>query len=458
MEPERKSEKSRTRAVSPARQAAFEVLRRVESEAAFASVLLASLTKLSREDQALAQEITLGVLRHQKTLDYFIEKYAKRPPEKLDAPVRIALRLGLYQLRFLTRVPPSAAVNESVNLVKLARKTSAAPMVNATLRNAARNPNDRGGEGIKDNLERVSVELSHPRWMLRRWVAEFGEDEAKKLAMANNQPPHAAFRVNTLRATIEGVVAVLEKERARAMPSELVSGAFVLEGSAALLAQFAEAGLIYIQDEASQLVSLLLDAKPGQRVLDMCAAPGSKTSHIAALTEDGAQIVACDLYPHRLATLAATCKRLGIGSVDALALDATCELPFVEGSRQFDRVLIDAPCTGTGTLRRNPEIKWRLAPGDIKRLADVQLALLARGAGALALGGRLVYSTCSLEREEDEDVVTRFLELNEDFQIIQPAAPITASADCVTAEGFVRTFPHRHHTDGFFAAVLERKS
>ncbi len=439
-------------AVSPARRAAFDILRRVEADGSYASALLASLVNLSREDRALAQELTLGVLRHQKTLDYFIERYSQRKIKKLDLPVVIALRLGLYQIRFLSRIPQSAAVNESVNLVKVARKMSATGMVNAALRNAARNLNEKAGEAIKDKFERLAVELSHPRWMLERWTANFGEDEMQHLALANNQTPETSFRVNTLRANSEEILAKLEVEGVKTRASKIADGAFVIEsGHASALTPFVEEGLIYIQDEASQLVSLLLDVKPDQRILDMCAAPGSKTSHIAALTQNQAKIIACDIHAHRLETLVINCYRLGVTSVEAVALDATHELPFAEGAN-FDRVLIDAPCTGTGTLRRNPEIKWRLAPDDIKRLAEIQITLLERGARMLGAGGRLIYSTCSVEREENEEVVQRFLESKAQFQLVKTDAPM----DCLTPEGFVRTFPHKHGTDGFFAAVIEK--
>jgi 16S rRNA (cytosine967-C5)-methyltransferase len=442
-------------AISPARRAAFDILRRVASEGAYAAPLVAALagTELSREDRALAQELTLGVLRWQSALDYFIERYAGRPVRKLDAAVLIALRLGLYQLRFLSRIPASAAVNESVNLVKRARAASAAPMVNAVLRRAAREASEAAGQHLSDPLERLAVEVSHPRWLLERWIAAFGEGEARELAMANNQPPPVAFRAGTLRAATDEVMARLEGEGMRLRKSAVAPGAFVVEDGAMMaLAQAVERGDAYIQDEASQLVSLLLAPASGERILDLCAAPGSKSSHIAALAGASSWVVACDIHPHRLATLAMTCKRLGIESVAPVALDATRPLPLLASAPPFDRVLIDAPCSGTGTLRRNPEIKWRLAPEDILRLADVQLSLLGRATENLKPGGRLVYSTCSMEREENEAVVGRFLESGAPFRLVMPDAP----GDFITTEGFVRTFPHRGGADGFFAAVMEK--
>lgn len=439
--------------ISPARRAAFDILLRVETEGSYASVLLAGVINLSREDRALAQELTLGVLRQQKTLDYFIERYTQRKIKKLDIPVVLALRLGLYQIRFLSRIPQSAAVNESVNLVKKARKMSATGMVNAALRNAARHLEEKSGDTIKDKLERLSIESSHMPWMLAHWAASFGEDEMQSLALANNQTPETAFRVNTLRAGNEETLARLEAEGVKMRPSKIANGAYVIEsGHASALNAFADEGLIYIQDEASQLVSLLLDVKPDQHILDMCAAPGSKTSHIAALTQNRAQITACDIHAHRLETLIANCQRLGVTSVKTVQLAAVEELPFAN-SEKFDRILIDAPCTGTGTLRRNPEIKWRLMPDDIKRLAEIQYTLLEKGAQLLTDGGRLIYSTCSLEREENEEVVQKFLKANTEFHLVQSTGP----DDCVTAEGFVRTFPHRQGTDGFFAAVIKKQ-
>lgn len=441
--------------VSPARRTAFDMLSRVEVERAYASVMVAALPEsdLSREDRALAQEITLGVLRWQRSLDYFIERYSGRSIARLDLPVVIALRVGLYQLRHLTRVPQAAAVNESVNLVRRARVASAVPMVNAVLRQASRRLEETAGGGILDPLERASVELSHPQWMIERWQSVFGRDETRQLALANNTPPATAFRVNTLRTSVNEALTDLNAEGVYVRESHVAHGAFVVEsGRAPALIQAAQRGMIYFQDEASQLVSILLEPRSGQRVLDLCAAPGSKTSHIAALTDDGAWIVACDRHHHRLTTLRAMCERLGVQSIDALALDATSVLPFVAGRQEFDRVLVDAPCSGTGTLSGNPEIKWRLTPDDMTRLAELQHSLLERGASAVASSGRLVYSTCSIEREENEEVVRDFLKGTTLFKVIEPNAP----AGLITTDGFVRTFPHRDGTDGFFAAAFER--
>jgi 16S rRNA (cytosine967-C5)-methyltransferase len=442
--------------VSPARRMAMELLYRVEAEGAFASVLIASIPEpsLERRDRALVQELVLGVLRWRKTLDYFIERYTGRPPSQLDLQVLIALRLGLYQLRYLSRVPASAAVDESVKLVRLARLSSASGLVNAVLRRAARSIADLPGSEIADPIEKLAVQTAHPAWMLERWMKALGPSETHSLALANNRAPNVAFRVNTLRAQPEEALAALERAGVQFHTSAMTPGAYIADqGSALASTAPAREGLIYVQDEASQLVSLLLDPKPGERVLDLCAAPGSKTSHIAALAGRDSTIVACDLHPHRLRTLVSSCIKLNAGSVDAVALDATCDLPFTCAASPFDRVLVDAPCSGTGTLRENPEIKWRLSAPDIARMAEVQLKLLETGVRAVGPGGRLVYSTCSIELEENERIIRKLLEQGAPFDIMKP----DAGAGLVTTDGFIRTYPHQHGSDGFFAAVLKRK-
>ena len=439
---------------SPARRVAFDILRRVETESAYASVLLASLPPdaLSREDLALAHEIVLGVLRWQGTLDFFIQRYSNRSIARMDSSVVIALRMGIYQLRYLERVPAAAAVNESVALVRRARIASAAGFANAVLRKVASKPNEPAGVGIDDSLLRLAAEVSHPVWLLARWASQFGDHEAELLASANNTPPRTAFRINTRATSTENILTRLEAEGIEVRSSIIAPGAFVVErGRIGRRSTLVSDGSIYLQDEASQAVSFLLDPKPGDRILDLCAAPGSKTSHLALLASDRAWIAACDLRPARLATVIATCRRMGITSVSPVAANADGLLPFDNNTR-FDLILVDAPCSGTGTLRQNPEIKWRLSESDIERLSVLQLRLLRQSSALLRTGGRLVYSTCSLERDENEAVVTEFLKHETAFLLNPTIVPATFR----TAEGFLRTFPHRHGTDGFFAAVIER--
>ncbi|HEX7957988.1 MAG TPA: transcription antitermination factor NusB, partial [Pyrinomonadaceae bacterium] len=319
-----KSQGGGGRAVSPARRAAFEILRRVEEEGAFAAPLLANLPEeLSTEDRALCYELTLGVLRRQLWLDRTLEHFAGRAAGKLDAPVRRALRVGLFQLRFLARVPAHAAVNESVNFAHSAGLRSAAPFINAVLRRATRETEFDPAAGVEDPLERIAVETSHPPWLVRRWAAAFGTEEAAAFAAANNDPAPAAFRVNTLKADADSLLEELRAAGVELSPSEVAPGGWrVVGGAGARLRALAAEGLVYLQDEASQLVAHVLGARAGERVLDACAAPGSKTTQIAALASDRALVVAGDLYAHRLRVVEEAAARQGLRNVLPVVLDA----------------------------------------------------------------------------------------------------------------------------------------
>jgi 16S rRNA (cytosine967-C5)-methyltransferase len=441
----------KSNSVSPARLTAFEILRRV-GEGAYASVLLASREEgLSSLDRALCHELVMGVLRRQLWLDRLIEHYANRKVAGLDESVRIILRIGLYQLRFLSRVPASAAVNESVNLVHFARLRSAGSFVNAVLRRATREPAVDPATDIHDPLEWLSVATSHPLWLIERWTKAIGSAETQALAYANNKPAPVAFRVVKSRAQEADVCETLRASGAELIPSKVSPGAWRVSGAGSLLAEFTAAGKVYVQDEASQLVASQLDVQPGQRVLDLCAAPGSKTTQLADLGLDSAVIVAADLHEHRLRTLVSSAEIQGLRSIHCVALDGLQPLPFAEGT--FDRVLVDAPCSGTGTLRRNPEIRWRISPADIADLAGRQKQLLFNAARVVRPGGRLIYSTCSVEHEENEDVVRTFLENNETFRLIE----LTLNGTVKTSLGKARTWPHRQGTDGFFISAFERK-
>jgi 16S rRNA (cytosine967-C5)-methyltransferase len=440
--------------ISPARRAAFNILRRVEEESAYASVLLAADDEGMRaEDRALCYELVMGCLRWQLWLDSLIEHYAGRSAASLDAPVRRALRLGLYQLRFLTRIPASAVVNEAVNMAYSARVRSAAGFINAVLRRAAREPDFDPAALIEDPLARISVVTSHPVWLIERWAKAFGIDEAKAFAQANNEAPPVAFRLSGQTSGASETLEKLKSAGAILTPSRIAPDAWRIEGAGGTLRELARAGAVYIQDEASQLVAHVLDAKAGERVLDACAAPGSKTTHIAGRTRDLRLLVAGDLHFHRLQTVREACARLHVNHVSLVEYDATAALPFA--GRVFERVLVDAPCTGTGTLRRNPEIRWRISNSDVTELAGRQQRILRSAAQTVASGGRLVYSTCSVEPEENESVVEAFLSENEEFRPLQ----LTVAERLQNERGTTaRTWPQRDGADGFFIAAFARRS
>ncbi|MCS6816461.1 MAG: 16S rRNA (cytosine(967)-C(5))-methyltransferase RsmB [Blastocatellia bacterium] len=440
--------------LSPARKLAFRVLRRVAAQGSRASDLLASLQaeKLSERDRRLAYELVLGVLRWQRLLDHLIAHYSGRAPERLDEPIRIALRLGLYQLRFLERIPAYAAVSEAVALVKQYGPAWGAGLVNAVLRRAASAPDDRPWRKIADPIERASIEWSHPAWLVRKWVKDFGMEEALALLRANNQAPTITIRLNPLAAPDDEIMRALAHQEIEIEPSPYVPGAYrVRSGSLSPRVDAWQRGWIYVQEEASQLIAHIVAPEPGMRILEICAAPGSKTTHLAALMANRGMIVAGDRHFGRLRQLQLLAERLHVRIAHPVVFEGKDPLPLLPTER-FDRVLLDAPCSGTGTLRRHPEIKWRLTQEEVHRMAEQQKALLREAARWVAPGGWLIYSTCSLEQEENEEIVGAFLASQPEFRLVVPSV-----AEVFRTEGgYIRTFPHRHGMDGFFAAVLER--
>ena len=443
-----KAKRRQDASVSPARLAAFQILRRVD-EGAYASILLASQAEdLKPVDRALCHELVMGVLRRRLWLDRLIEHYSSRTVGSLDQGVAISLRLGLYQLRFLTRVPAAAAVNESVKLVRYARLRSAEGFVNAVLRRAAREP-DVDPAANATGVSRIAIETSHPEWLIQRWIDAFGADEAEAFAAANNLAPPVAFRI-VHSANESDVLERLRDAGATVTPSRIATGASRVTNGGSLLHELSQSGHIYIQDEASQLVPQILDAQLGQRVLDVCSAPGGKTTQIAGASED-LRVIAGDLHEHRLRTVRAAAGLQRIQNIHCVVLNAERPLPFPEAS--FDRVLVDAPCSGTGTLRHNPEIRWRISAESIRVLGSGQIRILLNASQMVRPGGRLVYSTCSVEPEENEAVISAFLSNEDSFAPIE----LSGNPDLVTPEGYIRTWPHRDDTDGFFIAAFERK-
>lgn len=418
--------------ISPARVAAFEILSKIETAKAFSSTLLPfHEEKLAAKDRALCHELTLGVLRKQIYLDRIIEKLTNG--KKLDSAVKIILRLALYQLGFLDKIPAHAAINDAVNLIQKAKKTSAKGFVNAVLRRFTR---EKIELGFADEIEKLSVETSHPRWLIEKWTAQFGAAETEKLARANNETPQLDFRFTA--KTTEAVKNSLRKEN--------------VENEKNYLRELAENGKIYFQDAASQMVAQAVDLKLGESFLDVCCAPASKFSLVNYLIGEPRRLfVGGDLYEQRLKTARKTCERVGAKNYQILAYDAEKCLPFADAS--FDAVLLDAPCSGTGTIRHNPEIRYFLRKDDFAELSAKQLSILENASKTVKPGGRLIYSTCSLETEENEAVAARFLAENAEFNIIKSNLPEIY----LTADGYARTFPARDRTDAFFVAAFSKR-
>ncbi len=424
--------------ISPARRSAFEILNRIDMDGAFSSVLLPNYeAELSLNDRGLCHELVLGILRRRIYLDKIIEHFSDK--KKLDMAVRNSLRLGAYQIIFLDKIPVYSAINESVNLVQTAGKTSAKGFVNAILRRISEKVPELK---FADEVERVSVETSHPRWLVERWIEEFGFSEAEQIATANNQIPRVSFRAG----------AANDQSQLDYQKSSIVEGGYLASSIDDKLRQMAEAGELYFQDEASQLVANAVSAHPHARFLDVCAAPGGKTTQVAKqyFEDQDACIVAGDLYESRVRLLRSTCERQKVRFVNIVRYDAEVAMPFA--NETFDIVLVDAPCSGTGTIRHSPEIRYFLKPGDFPELANKQRKILRNASNLVRRGGRLIYSTCSIQREENEDVCHGFLAETPTFSLRQPAVP----SRFLTTGGFARTFPHRDGTDGFFIAEFDR--
>jgi len=455
-------------AVSLSRKIAFDVLRRVEAEGAYASdVLHAELTaQVKPADAALATELVMGVLRWRRLLDFLLDRQMKKPVERLDLPVALALRMGAYQLRFLEKVPARAAVNESVELVKRARKLSAASLVNAVLRTIASDAKSSPEKYLPSGIsaaERIAILHSHPTWMVERWLARLGEVQTIALLDANNRAPRLSCAVHRADERDE-IIGALEKAGMRVEPGVLLKAAFSVTGGSPARTQAFRDGQISIQDEASQAIPLLLGVRESDRVLDLCAAPGGKTPALIRAAGNTGAVVAADRHAHRLRAMAAQFQRLGLQRAQLVELDATHALPF---RGEFNRILVDAPCSGTGTLARHPEIRWRLRPEQLAESSAQQKRMLGNALASLARGGRLVYSTCSIEPEENEDLVRAVLQESPAIRTVssieaaRTLAPYLASQvnapGLFSADDFFRTSPATHRTDGFFAAVLEKE-
>jgi 16S rRNA (cytosine967-C5)-methyltransferase len=338
-----------------------------------------------------------------------------------------------------------------VNLVHRACLRSAGALVNAVLRRAAREPEVDPAHDISDPIERLSIVSSHPRWLIERWSRAFGNETAESLVRANQQPPPTAFRVVTQRAREDEVITKLQASGAKLEPSGIAAHAWRISGGGRFFSELVASGAVYVQDEASQMVTQALEAKRGEHVLDLCSAPGSKATQIADGMNGLGSVIASDLHAHRLRTVSDTAKLHDLSIIQCLVLNGLNPLPFKESS--FQRVLVDAPCSGTGTLRRNPEIRWRISAHDIDDLSSRQKRLLLNASRVVKPGGRLVYSTCSVEPEENELVVQMFLENNINFSLVE-----LPFGGALMIPGTARTWPQLQDTDGFFLAAFERNS
>jgi 16S rRNA (cytosine967-C5)-methyltransferase len=446
--------------IAPARVAAYDALHRVQSGREDLPQALAHVRAgLGDErDRALALEIATGTLRWQAAFDHILTGATGRPVSRLDPEVLIILRLTLFQLFHLDRVPASAAVNDAVSLARRAGKRSAAPLVNAVLRRVSRQRSqpllperpvdDADTAGAQAYL---STTLSHPRWLIARWLARHGFQATEAWARFNNASAPLTLRVNPLRATMDSVVAALAMQGVRVEPGRFAADALIVVEGNPLLTTLAGDGSFFVQDEASQVVADFVGAERGECILDACASPGGKTTAMAAAMGDTGLVVAADFRERRVDLLARTVAVSGARSIRVLRANAEGPLPF---TARFDAVLVDAPCSGLGIVRRDPDVKWRRSESDLPPLAAAQRRLLQQAAEVVRPGGRLIYATCSSEPDENEDVVGAFLDDRADFRAGSPYLANPAAAALVDRAGRLRTLPHRDGLDAFFAATL----
>jgi 16S rRNA (cytosine967-C5)-methyltransferase len=437
--------------VAPARRCAYAVTRRVFEQGAYADRALQSEARdLDARDRALSMRLAYGAIQRRGTLDYVIERLSGRSPTRLDAPVLGALRLGLYELLYLDGAPDRAVVADCVELAKTQRG-SGHNLVNAVLRRAAR----EGavallGDLRDDTPKRAAIAHSHPRWLARLWWDELGPADACALMAANNEPGELALRVNTLCADPAAVAVGLE---APIHPDPELSEALVLDGPLDVHGSPTwSSGAIIAQSRAAMLVAHALDPQPGERVLDLCAAPGGKSTHLAALMHDRGEVLAVERNPARAKALGETARRLHAHCVRVDLADAALERR--EGA-VFDRVLVDPPCSGLGTLQARPDLRWRVTPAHVEQLAATQARILAAGAKALRPGGVLVYSTCTLSAAENDRQVELFMNQNSDF-VLEDLTHERQIHTHPRVPKVLLTMPHRDHTAGFFIARMRR--
>ncbi len=439
------------------RRAAAGVLGRVYGQGAYADITLSGvIDDLRPEDRGLATELVYGVLRRSITIDAIIEGISTVKIKKMETAVLMALRIGVYQIFFLSRVPDRAAVDESVRLVRGSQKKG---FVNAVLRKAAAEREKLALPGRDvDRITCLSIRGSHPKWMVSRWLSRYGEAGTEALLEANLATPRRTLRVNTLRVSVEDLLSKLKDLGVRAHACAHSPYAVDIE-SGALPPSLRGRGLFVAQDEASQIVPMLLSPLPGETILDACAAPGMKTTHMAEMMRNKGTIMAVDKYAGRLRALKDLARDLGITIIRPLLADST-KPGFLKMAPAplFDAILVDAPCSGLGVLARTPDIKLHRKESDISELAKTQKSLLKNLLPLLRPGGRLVYSVCTLEPEETDDVVEFFLRKHDEVYLEDAATLLPENCrGLVDKEGCLRTLPHRDNMDGFFAARFIKK-
>lgn len=433
---------------------AVKILNRVERTDAYLEKLLEvelRRTELSGNDKALLYEIVHGVIRWMGRLDWILAGFYKGQFSKAIPTMKNAQRIALYQILFLDKIPEYAAVNEAVEFVKRLQGQKPGDITNAVLRNIIRSKNQlRYPDPAENLIGYLSTYYSHPPWLIKRWLARYGREATEKLLLANNERPFLTLRANQLKVSMDEFKSLMNSVNLKYNDGYFIKEFFKLQNLANVVNwQYFQEGYFTIQDESTGLACRLLDVEPGMRVLDMCAAPGGKAAYLADLMNNKGELVVIDKFEARLAVMNNNLSRLGVTIHKSVYADA-----LEYNDAEFDRVLADVPCSGLGTLSKKPDIKWKKELIDIHRMRDNQLLLLKKAASLVKKNGIVVYSTCSIEPEENIEVIYKFLSENRNFKLVPPGESIPSAV--VNENNCIATLPHIHHTDGAFAAKLKR--
>lgn len=438
------------------REISFNILKEVYDRNAFSNIIINQQLKneTDKRKDNLVREIVYGVLENNIYIDYIISKASNIKMERIHPKILIVLKIGIYQLLFMDSIPSRAAINESVNLAKKHGHSGSIRFVNGVLRNIDRNKEKFMNIEEKDHATRISVKYSHPKWMVRRWIKEYGVEFTENLCKANNETPKLNIRVNTLKTNKKRLMKSLENHGFIVKNGEYAEDTLIIDNPTRInqLYEFKE-GHFFIQDESSTLVGQIMDPKPGSTIIDLCSAPGGKSTHLAEKMNNTGRIISKDIFDHKIKLINENSKRLGINIIEAEISDALkIDSSLID---KGDYVLVDAPCSGLGLIRRKPEIKINREEKDIRDLVKIQITILNNAKKYVKAGGVLVYSTCTIEKEENIGLIKRFLKESPEFKLTSIKDKIKNTKNLKTLDkGYIQFYPHIHNTDGFFISKM----
>ncbi len=438
------------------REIALRVLYEINEQGAYSNISLNRNIdyEVSSLDDALIREIVYGVLENKLFIDWVFSSFSKIKFKKISPYIKEIIRMGIYQIMFMDRIPDSAAVNESVKLAKKYGHKGSYGFVNGLLRNVTRNKdNIKLPDKEKNSKEYLSIKYSHPKWMIDTWVDEFGYEFTQDICIANNTKPNLNIRVNTIKTTKEELIELLNQKGFIVHKAKYANDGLIIDNPTKITEtdEF-KRGLFQIQDESSMLVTQIMDPKEGSIVIDVCSAPGGKTTHIAQCMNNKGKIIARDVYEHKLNLIEDNCKRLGIEIIETQLYNALkVDEELIE---KADYCLVDAPCSGLGLLRRKPDIKWNKQQDNVDEIINLQYQILVNGSKYVKRNGILIYSTCTINRDENINLVNKFLKENTDFKFASFKGLVNNIDNGMDNEGYIELFPNIHGTDGFFIAKM----